>query len=139
MTEAEQTAKQILEQCTTWAIVGCSPDPGRDSHGIAAFLQTRGKHVIPVNPQACPGSILGQDCYPDLASIERPVEVVDLFRRSEHVGPHVDEAIAIGANAVWMQLGVVDDAAATRAREAGLLVVMDRCPRMDWPRLVGYA
>jgi predicted CoA-binding protein len=139
VTEAEQTAKQILEQFTTWAVVGCSPDPGRDSHGVASFLQARGKRVIPVNPHACPGEILGEPCYPDLTSIEQPPEVVDLFRRSEHAGAHVEEAIAAGAKAVWMQLGVVDVAAATRARDAGLLVVMDRCPRIDWPRLVGYA
>ena len=139
MTEAEQTAKQVLEQFTTWAVVGCSPDPGRDSHRIAAFLQARGKRVIPVNPHGCPGEILRETCYPDLTSVDRPVEVVDLFRRSEFVGEHVDDAIAIGAKAVWMQLGVIDDAAAARAREAGLLVVMDRCPRIDWPRLVGHA
>jgi predicted CoA-binding protein len=126
--------RQILEQFTTWAVVGCSPDPRRDSHGVAAFLQARGKRVVPVNPNACPGEILGQECHPDLASIGEPVEVVDIFRRSEFAGTHVDEAIAIGAKAVWMQLGVIDEAAAVRAREAGLLVVMDRCPKIEWPR-----
>jgi uncharacterized protein len=126
--------RQILEQFTTWAVVGCSPDPRRDSHGVAAFLQARGKRVVPVNPNACPGEILGQECHPDLASIGEPVEVVDIFRRSEFAGAHVDEAIAIGAKAVWMQLGVIDEAAAVRAREAGLLVVMDRCPKIEWPR-----
>jgi uncharacterized protein len=126
--------RQILEQFTTWAVVGCSPDPRRDSHGVAAFLQARGKRVVPVNPNACPGEILGQECHPDLASIGEPVEVVDIFRRSEFAATHVDEAIAIGAKAVWMQLGVIDEAAAVRAREAGLLVVMDRCPKIEWPR-----
>ena len=126
--------KQILEQFTTWAVVGCSPDPRRDSNSVAAFLQARGKRVIPVNPQACPGEILGEACHPDLASIGEPVEVVDIFRRSEQAGAHVDEAIAIGAKAVWMQLGVIDEAAAARARDAGLLVVMDRCPKIEWPR-----
>ena len=139
LSEAEQTAKQILERFTTWAVVGCSPDPCRDSNQIGVFLQARGKRVIPVNPNACPGAILDETCRPDLAAIGEPVEVVDLFRRSEYVGGHVDEAIAAGAKAVWMQLGIVDDAAAARARDAGLLVVMDRCPRIDWPRLVGHA
>ena len=139
MTEAQQTARRLLEQFTTWAVVGCSPDPQRDSHGVAAFLQARGKRVVPVNPTACPGSILGEDCYSDLRSVDEPVEVVDIFRRSELAGPHVDEAIAIGAKAVWMQLGVVDDSAAERARAAGLLVVMNRCPRIDWRALVERA
>jgi predicted CoA-binding protein len=138
VTEA-QTAKQILEQFTTWAVVGCSPDPRRDSYGVAAFLQARGKHVVPVNPTACPGEILGEQCAPDLAGVGPVVEVVDVFRRSEFAGGHVDEAIAIGAKAVWMQLGVVDEDAAARARAAGLLVVMNRCPKIDWPRLVEVA
>jgi predicted CoA-binding protein len=130
----DDEVRQILEQFTTWAVVGCSPDPRRDSHGVAAFLQERGKRVVPVNPNACPGEILGQACHPDLGSIGEPVEVVDIFRRSEFAGAHVDEAIAIGAKAVWMQLGVVDEGAAARAREAGLLVVMNRCPKIEWAR-----
>jgi predicted CoA-binding protein len=134
VSEAPQLTRKILEQFTTWAVVGCSPDPGRDSHGVAAFLQARGKRILPVNPNVCPGEILGQQCYPDLASIGEPVEVVDIFRRSEHAGAHVDEAIAIGAKAVWMQLGVIDEAAAARANDAGLLVVMNRCPKIEWPR-----
>ena len=127
-------AKEILERFTTWAVVGCSPDPHRDSHSIAAFLQGRGKRVVPVNPNAGVDAILGE---PVLDAIPDGVEVVDIFRRSEFAGAHVDEAIAAGASAVWMQLGVSDEAAAQRAREAGLLVVMDRCPKIDWPRLVG--
>jgi predicted CoA-binding protein len=114
--------------------VGCSPEPRRDSNSVAAFLQARGKRVIPVNPNACPGEILGEECHPDLLSIAEPVEVVDIFRRSESAGGHVDEAIRIGAKAVWMQLGVIDEDAAERARQAGLLVVMDRCPKIEWPR-----
>jgi predicted CoA-binding protein len=128
-------ALEILERFTTWAVVGCSPDPRRDSHGVARFLQEHGKRVIPVNPNACPGEILGEDCHPDLRSIGEPVEMVDIFRRSEFAGAHVDEAIEIGAQAVWMQLGVVDEEAASRAREAGLLVVMNRCPKIEWPRV----
>jgi predicted CoA-binding protein len=126
--------REVLERFATWAVVGCSPDPRRDSHSVAAFLQARGKRVIPVNPTACPGEILGEACHPDLRSIGEPVEVVDIFRRSEAAGEHVEEAIEIGAQAVWMQLGVIDEDAAERARQAGLLVVMDRCPKIEWPR-----
>jgi uncharacterized protein len=117
----------------TWAVVGCSPDPGRDSHRIAALLQRRGYRVIPVNPAV--DEVLGERCFPTLADVPEPVEVVDLFRRSSQAGAHVDEAIAIGARAVWMQLGVIDAAAAERARAAGLRVVMDRCPAIELPRL----
>jgi uncharacterized protein len=117
----------------TWAVVGCSPDSRRDSHRIAAMLQRRGYRVIPVNPKS--DEILGERCYPALADVPEPVEVVDIFRRSEAAGVHVDEAIAIGARAVWMQLGVIDAAAAERARSAGLLVVMNRCPAIELPRL----
>ena len=125
----------ILTTYKTWAVVGCSPDPSRDSHGVAAFLQDHGYRVIPVNPSA--NEILGQRCYPDLASIPtgEGVEVVDIFRRSDQAGVHVDEAIAIGAKAVWMQLGVIDPAAAERAADAGLQVAMDRCPKIELPRL----
>jgi predicted CoA-binding protein len=132
VTEAQKNAKRILEQFATWAVVGCSPDPRRDSNRVATFLQERGRRVIPVNPNGCPGRILGEQCFPDVGSIGEPVEVVDIFRRSESAGLHVDEAIAAGAKAVWMQLGVVDEDAAERARAAGLLVVMDRCPKVDW-------
>ena len=131
MTETQQ----VLERFTTWAVVGCSPDPSRDSHDVARFLQARGKRVIPVNPNFCPGEILGEECHPDLASIAEPVEVVDIFRRAEFAAAHVDEAIAVGAKAVWMQLGVIDEDAAQRARDAGLLVVMNRCPKIEWPRV----
>ena len=127
-------AREVLERFATWAVVGCSPDPRRDSHSVAAFLQARGKRIIPVNPNACPGEILGEECHPELRAIGEPVEVVDIFRRSEFAGEHVDEAIEIGAQAVWMQLGVIDEDAAERARQAGLLVVMDRCPKIEWPR-----
>lgn len=132
-----ETAALVLTTFRTWAVVGCSPDPARPSHGVARYLHRNGYRVIPVNPTC--GSMWGEPCYPDLASIpaDEGVEVVDIFRRSEHAGVHVDEAIAIGAKAVWMQLGVVDEAAAARAENAGLLVVMDRCPAIDHPRLAG--
>jgi hypothetical protein len=131
----DDDVRAILTSTRVWAVVGCSPDPGRDSHRIAALLQRRGYRVIPVNPVA--DEILGERCYPDLGSIPAAegVEVVDVFRRSSAAGAHVDEAIEIGARAVWLQLGVVDELAAQRARNAGLLVVMDRCPAIEWPRL----
>ena len=129
------TIRRIAEQSRTWAVVGCSPDPWRASNGVAEFLLSRGYRVIPVNPQAGCEEILGQRCYPDLASIGEPVDVVDIFRRSEQAGVHVDEAIATGARAVWLQLGVIDRAAAARAREAGLDVVMDACPKIEFPGL----
>jgi predicted CoA-binding protein len=135
----DDDVREILTTTRVWAVVGCSPDPSRDSHRIAAMLQGRGYRVIPVNPVA--SEILGERCHPDLRAIdpEEGVEVVDIFRRSDAAGAHVDEAIAIGARAVWMQLGVVDAAAAERARAAGLRVVMDRCPAIELPRLEGFA
>ena len=127
--------RAILETTTTWAVVGCSDDPGRDSHRVAAQLQRWGYRVLPVNPAL--EEVLGERCWPSLAAIpaEEGVEVVDVFRRSSQAGVHVDEAVAIGAAAVWLQLGVVDRAAAARARAAGLRVVMDRCPLIERPRL----
>jgi predicted CoA-binding protein len=122
-----------LEETCTWAVVGCSPDPGRDSHRIAALLKRRGYRVIPVNPAR--DEILGERCFASVRDIGEPVDVVDVFRRSEAAGAHVDEAIEIGARAVWLQLGVIDEAAAARARAAGLRVVMDRCPAIELPKL----
>ena len=123
-------AQEVLSTYKSWAVVGCSNDPRRDSFDVATFLQRRGYEVICVNPNhdSC---IAGAPCYPDLASIEEPVEVVDIFRRSEFVEPHIEEAIEIGAKAVWMQLGVINERAAERAGAAGLKVVMDRCPKID--------
>jgi len=125
----------ILTGTRVWAVVGCSPDPSRDSHRIASMLRRRGYEVIPVNPLA--NEVLGERSYPSLGAIPagRGVEVVDVFRRPSAAGEHVDEAIRIGARAVWMQLGVVDEAAAVRGRAAGLRVVMDRCPAIELPRL----
>jgi predicted CoA-binding protein len=119
----DDVIRQVL-QMETWAVVGWSP--GRDSERVAAFLERRGKRVLPVHP------VHGA---PSLLDLEMPVDVVDIFRRPEFVADHVEEAIAIGARAVWLQLGVIDEAAAEQAREAGLLVVMDRCPAIEWPRL----
>ena len=119
------TAQEILEQSKVIAVVGLSPKPHRDSHGVAKYLQEQGYRVVPVNPRA--DTILGEKVYPDLASIPEQVDVVDIFRKAEDVPPIVDEAIDIGAKAVWMQLGIVNEEAALKARTAGLGVVMDRC------------
>lgn len=127
--------RRILTETKTWAVVGCSPDPSRPSNEVASFLIERGYRVIPVHPTET--EILGQRCYPDLASIPEQVDVVDLFRRSEQVGPHVEEAIAIGAKVVWMQLGIVNEEAAARAHAAGIDVVMDHCPKIESERLLG--
>jgi uncharacterized protein len=129
----EDDIRFALEETRTWAVVGCSPDPGRDSHRIAALLQRRGFRVIPVNPAE--DEILGERCYANVRDIGEPVDVVDVFRRSDAAGAHVDEAIEIGARAVWLQLGVIDEAAAARARAAGLRTVMNRCPAIELPKL----
>jgi hypothetical protein len=126
--------RALLTETRTWAVVGCSPDPGRDSHRIAALLKREGFRVFPVNPYVT-GEVLGERCYASLREIPEPVEVVDIFRRADQAGVHVDEAIAIGARGVWMQLGVIDEPAAERARAAGLRVVMDRCPAIELPRV----
>ncbi len=130
-----ETIRELLTTTHTWAVVGCSPDPRRDSNRIARLLQGHGFRVIPVNPSA--REVLGQPCYPNLAAIpaSERIEVVDVFRRRDQAGAHVDEAIAIGARAVWLQLGVIDEDAAQRALAAGLQVVMDRCPAIELPRL----
>ena len=114
----------------TWAVVGLSNDRSRQAYGVAAFLQHHGRRIVPVHPRA--ETVHGEQGYAMLADIPFDVDVVDLFVRSELAGPVVDEAIDKGAKAVWMQLGVVDPAAAGRAEAAGLDVVMDRCPKLDW-------
>ena len=124
---------KILNEYYNVAVVGVSPNPRRPSCRVASYLTRHGYHVIPVNPRA--QEILGETSYPDLSSIPEKVEVVDIFRRSEEVMPIVEEAIKIGAKAVWMQEGVVNDEAAAKARDAGLLVVMDKCMRKEHQRL----
>ena len=124
---------KILNEYRTVAIVGVSPKPERPSYVVASYLMEHGYHVIPVNPRA--QEILGETSYPDLSSVPEEVEVVDIFRRSEEVMPIVDEAITIGAKAVWMQEGTINEAAAARARDAGLLVIMDKCMRKEHLRL----
>ena len=126
---------RILETYRTIAMVGLSSNPFRPSHFAAIYLLAEGYDVIPVNPRET--EILGQKCYPSLTAIPRPVEVVDIFRESSAVPGIVDEAIAVGAKVIWMQLGVIHEDAAARARGAGLEVVMDRCMKIEHARFFG--
>ena len=130
------TITAILQSCRTIAIVGLSPKPERDSHHVAEYLQQQGYRIVPVNPMAT--EILGERCWPTLteAAQHTPIDLVDVFRNSADVPPIADEAIAIGAKALWLQLGVRDDAACERARAAGLQVVQDHCVLVEHQRLV---
>jgi len=134
----DEVMRRLLADSRTWAVVGWSPRPDRPSHRVARFLHDQGKRVLPVNP-GCIGADVGLDApvVASLGDIDETVDVVDVFRRSALAGAVADEAVAIGAGAVWMQLGVIDDAAARRATAAGLGVVMDHCPAIEWPRLIG--
>lgn len=131
----DETVRALLATPRTWAVVGCSPRPERDSHRIAALLRSRGNTIVPIHPQA--DEILGERAYASLSAAreDHEIDVVDVFRRSAEAGVHVDEAVRIGASAAWLQLGVIDVAAAERGRAAGLTVVMDRCPAIEGPRL----
>jgi predicted CoA-binding protein len=129
----DPTIREILAHPRTIGVVGCSPDPARDSHHVAQVLIDKGHDVIPVNPAAA--EILGRRCYGSLRAIPQAIDMVDIFRRSDQAGVIVDEAIAIGARIVWLQLDVIDEAAAQRAQRAGLTVVMDRCPVIEYRRL----
>jgi predicted CoA-binding protein len=117
--------KALLQRVRTVAVVGLSPDPDRPSYSVAMYLQSVGYRIVPVRPGG--GNILGEKAYPRLSEIPFAVDAVEIFRKSSEAGAHVDEAVALGAHAVWMQEGVIDEAAALRAREAGLFVAMDRC------------
>ena len=134
-----KAAEHILRAYRTWAVVGCSTHPWRASFGVSRYLLSQGYGVVPVNPNE--ELVHGKLAYPDLRSVRSdpraPIEVVDLFRRSDAVLPHVEEAIEIGAKAVWMQLGVWNQEAAELAAHAGLLVVMNRCPAIDHPAMIG--
>jgi len=129
----DSVIRDILAHPRRIAVVGCSPDPERDSHRIARLLMTKGHDVVPVNPQV--REILGRGCFAALSDIPGPVDMVDIFRRADRAGAVVDEAIAVRAQIVWMQLGVIDEAAAARAQAAGLTVIMDRCPAIEYARL----
>jgi predicted CoA-binding protein len=130
---SRETIEKILDDCRTIAVVGLSSNRSRPSHGVAAYMQRQGYRVIPVNPNET--AVLGQKAYASLADVPDKVELVDVFRRSDEAGSAVDEAISIGAKAVWLQEGVIDEAAAQRALDAGLLVVMDRCWLKDYARM----
>jgi len=122
--------RRILAEGETWAVVGLADHPQRAAYGVAKFLQQRGKRIVPVHPDA--PTVHGEQGYASLADIPFPVDVVDVFRRSEAAGEFADQAVEIGAKAVWFQLDVVDEAAYERATAAGLDVVMDRCPAIEW-------
>ncbi len=132
-TDAE--IRDLLESARTIALVGASDRPNRPSYGVMAALQRHGYRVIPVNPQITGEHVHGEFVFRDLAQLGDPIDIVDIFRNSDAAAEVVDQAIAVGAKAVWMQLGVVNQAAAARAEAAGLKVVMDRCPAIDIPRL----
>jgi uncharacterized protein len=127
--------RSILKKTKTIALVGASPKPDRPSNHVMAFLQRKGYRVIPVNPQVAGETIHGERVVASLAEIKEPIDMVDIFRRSEQVPPVVDEAIAAHAKVVWMQLAIRNDAAAAKAEAAGLEVVMNRCPAIEMPRL----
>jgi predicted CoA-binding protein len=135
---SDQEIRAILSRPATVAVMGCSDNPARDSLRIAMLLRSKGFRVIPVNPQLKPDALmteLGERCYPDLASIPDAVEIVNVFRRSEFVAEIADQAIPKGARVLWCQLGVIDLDAGRRAQAAGLTVVMDRCPAIEYRRL----
>jgi predicted CoA-binding protein len=128
------TIRRILKDSRTIAVVGLSPKPHRPSHQVARYLMRAGYTIIPVNPGQ--STILGLPCYPNLRAIPTPVDMVDIFRRQKEVLPIVEDAIAIGARFVWMQEGIVNQEAAARAEAAGLVVIMDRCTKIDHMNLL---
>ena len=132
----DEDIRSILRDVKTIALVGASDKPHRASHDVMRFLLDVGYHVIPINPGKAGGEILGQPVVASLADVTEAVDMVDVFRNAEAAGEVTDEAIAISAKVVWMQLGVINEAAAKRASDAGLRVVMDRCPKIDYPRLM---
>jgi hypothetical protein len=132
---ADADIKSLLEGARTIAMVGASDRPNRPSYGVMAKLQAHGYRVIPVNPQITGEHIHGEFVFRDLSQLGDPIDIVDIFRNSDAAGEAIDQAIAVGAKAVWMQLGVVNQVAAARAEAAGLKVVMDRCPAIEIPRL----
>jgi predicted CoA-binding protein len=122
----------MLDECTTWAVVGLSGDPSRTAFRIAALLQERGKKIVPIHPDT--PTVLGEQGYATLADVPFEIDVVDVFRRSEAAGQFADEAVIAGAKGVWFQLGVIDEAAFERTRAAGVPMVMDTCPAIEWRR-----
>ena len=130
---ADDTIRDILTTPRSIAVVGCSPDPSRDSHQIAALLKAKGHTIITVNPHC--QEVLGERCFPSLRQVPETVDMVDVFRRSEFVEQIAEDAVSIGASILWLQLGVIDETAAQKAHAAGLTVIMDRCPAIEYRRL----
>ncbi len=135
----DRTIRELLESARTIAVIGASSNPARPSYGVTEFLIRRGYAVHPVNPGHAGRTLLGRTVYARLADVPAPVDMVDVFRNSEAAGGVIDEALGLAAakaiRAIWLQLGVVNEAAAARARTAGLIVVMDRCPKIEYARL----
>ena len=125
----------LLRETRTIALVGASDNPGRASYGVMKFLQSQGYRVIPVNPSITGEHVHGEFVWRELGQIGEPIDLVDIFRNSANAAAAVDDAIAVGAKAVWMQLGVINERAAAKAEAAGLKVVMDRCPKIEFARL----
>lgn len=123
----------MLDEAQTWAVVGLSGDPSRTAYEIASLLQSRGKRIVPIHPRFASddAEVLGEKGYPTLADVPFPIDVVDVFRRSEDAGPFADQAVAVGAKGVWFQLGVTDQEAFERTTAAGILMVMDTCPAIE--------
>ena len=132
---SDQDLTELLRTARTIALVGASDRPDRASYGVMKFLQDHGYRVFPVNPRITGEHVHGEYVWRELSQIGEPIDIVDIFMKSELVGPIVDQAIAVGAKAVWMQLGVIDEAAAAQAESAGLKVVMDHCPKIEIARL----
>jgi predicted CoA-binding protein len=140
----DDALRQILRDCRKLAVIGLSPRADRPSYEVAHYMQERGYRIVPVNPAAAGTQILGEHVYASVRQADAAVraaggrvDLVDVFRRSEDVPPIADDAIAIGARVLWLQLGIVNDAAAARARAAGLVTVQDRCPKIEYARLLG--
>lgn len=131
----DEDIAELLTNARTIAMVGASDRPNRASYGVMGFLQDHGYRVLPVNPQITGEHVHGEFVWRDLSQIGIPIDIVDIFRRPQAAGDAVDQAILVGAKAVWLQIGVINDEAAERAEAAGLKVVMDRCPKIEIPRL----
>ena len=129
----DTAAIRAMLDLPVWAVIGLSTNTGRPAYDVAHWLQQQGRRIVPINPAA--EAVHGEPGYAALSDVPFPIDVVDIFRRSDQAGEHVDEAIAVGAKAVWLQLGVIDVTASERARSAGLLVAMDTCPKIEAPQL----